>query len=77
MTVNRISVVSVLEHDTSTLIKHPLHPWPTSALISLLDIFSFLICSRRPRTIIYIEYKEKLQKRPLGFSAIVHSSLNG
>lgn len=27
----------------SCLIKHLLHSWPTSALISLFDVFSFLI----------------------------------
>lgn len=44
-----ISAIYIRATDISCLIKHLLHSWPTSALISLFDVFSFLIVFLRQK----------------------------
>lgn len=42
--------ITIRTADISSLIKHLLRSWPTSALISLFDVFSFLVVFSRRRT---------------------------
>lgn len=44
-----ISAICTRATDISCLIKHLLHSWPTSALISLFDVFSFLVVFPRQK----------------------------
>lgn len=47
MSAIKMCAICTRTTDISSLIKHLLHSWPTSALISLLDVFSFLVLSSR------------------------------
>lgn len=47
MVAIRINPVCTCTTDNSYLMKHLLHPWPTSALISLFDVFTLLFFQGR------------------------------